>query len=104
MCTVRTKTVAVKKDDDAKEVPVLRNPLLDGVDATIRARSTGTRALRIDRPGGGATINRPTTPTAPGRPVSPEQQAEIEKWTTFSKLPGAIGRVGQLKLKSLQTQ
>jgi len=104
VCTVRTKTVAVNKADDDKEVPILRNPLLDGVDATIRARSTGTRALRIDRQTGGAIINRPTTPSTPGPSVDPNLKQEIAKWTAVSALPGVLGIAGRAKLKSLQAK
>lgn len=105
MCTVRTKSVAVQKDSDTKAVPVLRNPLLDGVDAAVRSRSTGTRALRIDR-GSGASINRPRNPTTPDAPVAPGSplDAERAKWTAASKWPGLLGRVAQAKLVKLDNQ
>ncbi|MFN3582787.1 hypothetical protein [Phenylobacterium sp.] len=32
-----------------RPLPILRNPYLDGIDPIMRARSTGLRALRIDR-------------------------------------------------------
>lgn len=54
MCLVSTPK-ATKVDKDEKNVPILRNPFLDGMSATIKAGQSGTRSLRIDRAAPGTT-------------------------------------------------
>lgn len=69
MCLVKKpKPVVIQREDDNKERPILRNPLLDGLGPLMRARMGGTRALRIDR----GTTRRPViTPINPTRPTTP---------------------------------
>lgn len=73
MCTAKKPKTAAPTVVTEKDLPILRNPYLDGANA-FAAR--GVRSLRIDRASSGTTqtptVVRPvvTTPTPP-RPLAP---------------------------------
>ncbi|UUY00979.1 hypothetical protein [Sphingomonas sp. J315] len=56
MCVVKTPKIQTPTDSN-KPLPVLRNPLLDGLDQSIRSTRMGRSSLRIDR-GGDETNTR----------------------------------------------
>lgn len=49
MCIVKKPKPVVVQRPAEKELAVLRNPFLDGLSQTVRARQTGVRSLRIER-------------------------------------------------------
>lgn len=73
MCTVR-KPKPVQPQE--KELAPLRNPYLDGIDPIVRARQTGTSALRIDR-----GSSRPDTAARP-QPTTPPTYGDDKSWMT----------------------
>jgi hypothetical protein len=64
MCLVKTAKPVAPTAGLEKEVQVLRNPFLDGLDPLVQAKRTGMSSLRVDRARAG-------TPTLPGRIVRP---------------------------------
>lgn len=64
MCLVKTPKAIAPTTGVQKEVQVLRNPFLDGLDPLVQAKRTGMSSLRVDRPRAGA-------PPLPGRIVRP---------------------------------
>lgn len=105
MCIVKKpKPVVVNKTD--KELPVLRNPFLDGIDPILRARQTGMRSLRIDRvartKSSPATVARPTATTSTPAPAATVPAASGSQNTALQRAqyaPGIIGRVARDRLR-----
>ena len=53
MCVVKTpKIQSTTAEDTSKPLQVLRNPLLDGIEGSIKSLRVGRNSLRIDRTGG----------------------------------------------------
>ena len=55
VCVVKTPKIQTPTE---KPLPVLRNPLLDGLDQSIRSARMGRSSLRIDRGSGDETSTR----------------------------------------------
>lgn len=57
MCVVKTPKIKnpTSTTEPDKPLPILRNPLLDGIDPTTNALRIGRSRLRIDRAGTAAT-------------------------------------------------
>ena len=89
MCLVKTPKIQnpTPTGEKDKPLPILRNPLLDGIDPTTNALRIGRQSLRIDLSRGGA-------PTAATKP-SPSAAAAFN--------PGALPALPILNpLKGLQ--
>ena len=74
MCLISKPKTVTAAASSSTDVPVLRNPYLDGIDPIIRARSTGVRSLRIDRPGAG--LRNPALPTQSPLTIQPASAAD----------------------------
>ena len=90
MCIVKTPKIAAPSATAAadKELPVLRNPYLDGIDPLIRARQSGVSSLRIDRGSPSATSGRIT------RPASDPTTAPVPTASLNRTLPAYSGPAG----------
>lgn len=64
MCLVKTPKPVAPTAGLEKEVQVLRNPFLDGLDPLVQAKRTGMSSLRVNR-------NGPNTLPPSGRIVRP---------------------------------
>lgn len=95
MCLVKKpKPVAVNREDN-RDLPILRNPFLDGIDPILRARQTGLRSLRIDRaaPAAAPGPAPAASPLAITRPTAPVADNKRAKLAAAGSLPGPIGVV-----------
>jgi len=69
MCLAKTPKVVSAPTSTDKDAAILRNPYLDGLATTIRARQGGLKSLIIRRLGGG--LQTPALPTTPLIPLTP---------------------------------
>ena len=105
MCLVKKPKVVTSTAAENKEVPVLRNPYLDGLPSILRARRGGVQSLTIRRGKTSGTVSTPAPPPtvapAPTAPsirggMSDDQFAEA---TLYSKMPGLLGIAGKAALQ-----
>lgn len=72
MCVVKTPKIKNPTPENDKPLPVLTNPILDGIDPSTKSLRIGRSSLRL--PKGEALPNKRPTPNAPpvmGNPVIP---------------------------------
>lgn len=69
MCLVKTPKIKNPTSSETdKPLPILRNPLLDGIDPSTKALRVGRQSLRIDRnPASGPTAATTPSPSAGAR-------------------------------------
>lgn len=96
MCLAKGPKVVQASAASDKPVPVLRNPYLDGIDPIIRARSMGTRSMRIDR--GSASTAR----TGPSYKIAPKgvPAASAAPRSFGESLRHALGKAVEMKSKN----
>lgn len=102
MCSLFKKPKVVSAPQ-AAEPGVLRNPYLDGLDAVVRARSDGVRALTIRKATPGAPAPTPALPASAPVPTpkpTPNPGGGSggklhDMAPTLAKMPGTLGLVGR---------
>lgn len=95
MCVVKTPKAVPTSNSAEKDLPVLRNPYLDGIDPITQAKQTGTSALRIDRGSPQKlTIRRPETITYGVNGFTPNARDE-----QMSRFPGVVGIIGRKRVE-----
>lgn len=106
MCSLFKKPKVVSAPQ-AAEPGVLRNPYLDGLDAVVRARSGGVRALTIRKATPGAPAPTPALPAPAPVPVPTPSLKPTpnpgggsggklhDMAPTLAKMPGTLGLVGR---------
>lgn len=105
MCLFKTPKVQ-PVGADAKDLPVVRNPLLDGLDPILRARSQGLSRLRIDRgtrrPSYTGAVIAPPTQASSGITLrSPQLPVSQQTGITINPATQVANAFAQQKLGSL---